>query len=210
MTISSEEVLIFLINRYVMIDGKYYRDLPAERQAEYLPDVLTGPGDNEQQRIEALTQLLFQHGAIRGVRLSKMSEQQRSDILATGYERMMNYQRTQAEACARKAAEEAKRIAERKKHAAMEEARLETARRAARDAPYRCSADAVASVLHNGGGTLIQSVVALAPPSGRFGPSYIAAELGIPRQEAVALLRLAAELGALRARPDGWFERTPE
>lgn len=33
MPVSDEEVLIFLINRYVMIDGQYYRDLKPEMQA---------------------------------------------------------------------------------------------------------------------------------------------------------------------------------
>ncbi|WP_186138313.1 hypothetical protein [Burkholderia gladioli] len=207
---SDEEILIFLINRYVMINGKYYRDMPPELQAEYLPDVITGHGDNEQQRVAALTHLFFQHGAIRGVRLAQMSEQQRFDILATGRTRMLNYQRTQNELRTRQAAEKAARIAEHEVQTAAKEGQLEAARCAARDAPYRYSADAVAKVLRGGDQVHYPSVVALAPPSGRFSPSYIATELGIPHEEAIALLRLAAERGDLLARPDGWFERTPE
>ncbi|MCT9074445.1 hypothetical protein [Cupriavidus gilardii] len=82
--LSREELLLRLIERYVMIGGRYYRDIPAEQQAQYLPDVC----ESESYRCERLRQLLYEHGAFRGVPFRKGPIEVMDAFIAQGPQRL--------------------------------------------------------------------------------------------------------------------------
>ena len=97
--LSREELLLRLIERYVMIGGRYYRDIPAEQQAQYLPDVC----ESESYRCERLRQLLYEHGAFRGVPFRKGPIEVMDAFIAQGPQRLAAERET-ARQCRRRRA----------------------------------------------------------------------------------------------------------
>ena len=215
MNVGDEEVMIFLISRYVMINGRYYRDMLPDQQAEYLPEIFDMTSADEARRVEKLKELFFLYGAIRGIRVSSMSEVERNAIISTGRARMVAFEKWRAEKESAVRAEINERRQARVTHSLAEERRIA----AERDAPYRRGVDAVFSIMSRSRSEIgveaskdiswdmRRMVIEAAQKNAKISPAYVAQILDIKRAEAKKVLASLVEAGELRVRVDGWYER---
>jgi hypothetical protein len=198
------EALPFLIERYAMIDGKYYRDLPQERRDSILEDALKSASSNGQEKSWALREILHEYGAFRGVPFSKQPATALDDFIAAGKPRRDKTLAAEKAALLRREAEAAEFQKECEERTVLQTMREALQRQRQEEAPYRFSSDAVLSVLPSR--LLILSRIF--EVNKRISPAFAAQELGLSKDEAKQLLNDAADRGECRRTATGWFEKS--
>lgn len=226
MNADDEDVLLFLVENYVMIDGKYFRDLPIEMKDSLLLEAHKGVLSLEAGRHFALKNILKKYGSFRGQPFSQQTPEALDKFIAGGRDRLDKFLAKQDAELARQAEydRQAQRQLQRQKDMLVWE----------KDAPYRhgvtefgysreaaemlrkeraLMTDRASSL--NGIQTdtgeplesLLPKLLEIAKPNMRFNPYFVSTELRISKNNADLLLKEMVDVGYLKRLIDDWHER---